>query len=383
MMSGRWSSVLALLLALVPFNVSAATLDAEMAAVERIRGLRFLAPVNTVELDRKELPTRLRAEFAKTLPYSVQEWGEVLRALRLIQEKDDEAIVSSLIDLYEAQVLAYYDPPSKTFFTIRQLPDAVKNLPFAGLDAGVKVHELTHALQDQHFNIGARDLALRNNSDANLAFHALIEGEASLVMLAYMIDQSGGSLDDMINSGLFGATIGDAAAANLPIGGPKYFSEMLKFPYLDGLRFVVEAYRRGGWKELDRVEQNPPRSTREVLHPDEYFAREAKPAPPVLLKPTMPSSLLSVEILGEWHWRFLTGSGEGWVADTVTIAENRFCEPTVLVDTMWDSETAARRFYDAYTKSLEDVGSLAAIGGKSVRVAYGADRAVMEHFISQ
>ena len=43
---------------------------------------------------------------------------------------------------------------------------------------------------------------------------------------------------------------------------PKYFTDMLQFPYLDGLSFVVAAYRRGGWKELDRIHTNPPRSTR-------------------------------------------------------------------------------------------------------------------------
>ena len=256
----------------------AATLADGDRAVERIRGLRFTARVNTVEIDR-DLPAHLRAQVAKSLPYSVGEWGDVMRALRLIDQKDtDEAIVSSLLDLYQSQVLAYYDPPSKTFYTIRQLPDAVKSMPMGGaLDAGVAVHELTHALQDQHFNIGAKDLALRDDVDAGLAYHALIEGEASLVMLAYMVEQSGGSFDEMINSDLFSGALSSAASQNLPADGPRYFVEMLKFPYLDGLRFVIEAYRRGGWKELDRVDANPPRSTREILHPGDYFAPLSPP----------------------------------------------------------------------------------------------------------
>ena len=39
------------------------------------------------------------------------------------------------------------------------------------------------------------------------------------------------------------------------------------------LKLVIDGYRRGGWKMVDRMDEDPPRSTREVLHPSEYFAR--------------------------------------------------------------------------------------------------------------
>ncbi len=374
----------ALILTLLANVASAATITEEIAAVEKIRGLRFMAAVRTVEIDRKDLPAHLRRQFEKSLPYSVEDWGDVLRALRLIDEKEtDEAVVSSLLDLYQSQVLAYYDPKSKTFYTIRQLPEALQSIPMSGmLDAGVNVHELTHALQDQHFHIGERDLALRDDTDANLAYHALIEGEASLVMLAYMIEQNGGSFDEMINSDLLVGALSAAATQTLPGGGPRYFTEMLKFPYLDGLKFVIEAYRRGGWKELDKVYAKPPRSTREILHPADYFEHRFNAAP-FNDKPVIPvPHLLSVEHLGEWQWRFLAGNADGWKADRVTIAQNRFCETTVLAETQWDTAAHAQRFYDAYTHTLDDAGYLARIDGVNVRVAYGADRPLMERFIA-
>ncbi len=373
-----------LIVTLLASAASAATIAEEIAAVEKIRGLRFTAAVKTVEIDRKDLPAHLRRQFEKSLPYSVDEWGDVLRALRLIGEDEtDEAIVSSLLDLYQSQVLAYYDPPSKTFYTIRQLPEALQSIPMSGvLYAGVNVHELTHALQDQHFHIGERDLALRDDTDANLAYHALIEGEASLVMLAYMIEQNGGSFDEMISSDLLVGALSAAATQTLPVGGPRYFTEMLKFPYLDGLEFVIEAYRRGGWKELDKVYANPPQSTREILHPADYFDHRFTPAP-FDDKPSIPVlHLLSVEHLGEWHWRFLAGNADGWKADRVTIAQNRFCESTVLAETRWDTAAQAQRFYDAYTHTLDDVGYLARIDGTNVRVAYGSDRSLMERFVA-
>lgn len=373
----------ALIVTFLAGAASAATIAEEIAAVEKIRGLRFTAPVNTVELDRKDLPAHLRRQFEKSLPYSIGEWGDVMRALRLIDQKDtDEAIVSSLLDLYQSQVLAYYDPPTKTFYTIRQLPDALQSIPMSGmLDAGINVHELTHALQDQHFQIGDRDVALRDDTDANLAYHAVIEGEASLVMLAYMIEKNGGSFDEMINSDLLGGALSAAATQTLPGDGPRYFTEMLKFPYLDGLKFVIEGYRRGGWAELNKVYGNPPRSTREILHPVEYFEHGFTPAP-FNEKPAIPvPHLLSVEHLGEFHWRLLAGEADGWKADRVTIAQNAFCESTVLAETEWDTAGEAQHFYDAYTHTLDDVGYLGRIDGMRVRVAYGADRSLMENFI--
>ena len=387
-LSGRMTMVrkalAGLIVTLLAGSASAATLADEMAAVEKIRGLRFTTRVNTVEIDRKDLPRHLRRQFEKSLPYSVQEWGEVLRALRLIDEKEsDEKIVSSLLDLYQSQVLAYYDPPSKTFYTIRQLPEALQSLPLSGaLDAGVHVHELTHALQDQHFEIGERDLALRDDTDANLAYHAVIEGEASLVMLAYMIEQSGASFDEMIRGDLLAGALSAAATQTLPGGGPRYFTEVLKFPYLDGLKFVIEAYRRGGWKEFDRIYADPPRSTREILHPADYFEHRFN-GPAFDNEPPLPvPHLLSVEHLGEFHWRLIAGNAEGWKADRVTIAQNAFCETTVLAETEWDTSAQAQRFYDAYTRTLDDIGYRARIDGRRVRVAYGADRSLMERFVT-
>ncbi|HSP33642.1 MAG TPA: hypothetical protein VLU46_04935 [Thermoanaerobaculia bacterium] len=384
----RRTLVFSLILA-VALAARAATLEEEMRAVERIRGLRFIGRVHTVQLDRSELPEHLRNEFQKTLPYSTEDWVDVLHALRLVdQGTTGEGIVSSLLTLYQSQVLAYYDPPSKTFYTVKQLPDAVKDMPMAGaLDAGVAIHELTHALQDQHFHIGEKDVALRDDADANLAYHAVLEGDASLAMIAYMVEQGGENFDEMMKSDPFSTTLSSAAAQNVSVEGPKYFVEMLKFPYLDGIRFVLAAYKRGGWKAIDAVYANPPQSTREIYNPDKYFAHRFMATPFDRRPPIAVPRLLSVEHLGEFNWRYLVGAenARGWVGDRETIAQNAWCEPTVLSETQWDSEEQARKFYDAYRRSLDDAGagSLGRIDGRSVRVAYGSDRPLMEKFIAR
>ena len=170
----------------------------------------------------------------------------------------------------------------------------------------------------------------------------------------------------------------EAAAADKSVSAdtPKYFSDSLTFPYLEGLKFVIEAYRRGGWKQLDRVHADPPRSTREVLHPAEYFARVEKKvaAPPFDDHERKRPNVLTVEHLGEFHWRFLVGdeASKGWVDDRVVISQDAACRSTVNAETKWESPARAKVFRDAYVAFLRgrSIEPKVASDGSVVRVEY-------------
>lgn len=385
----RLRAAIGALIALLAVSASASSLEEQIRTVERIRGLQFAAPVRVVTIDRAELPLRLREQFTKTLPYSPAEWALMLRALHLA-DQDGDKLIASLLDLYQAQVLAFYDPLSHTYFALRELPDSVRDIDPTGMvQETVALHELTHALQDQRFHVGDADLALRNDADASFALHAVAEGEATLVMLAAMAEKSGSSLDELTKSDQLMTSIAAAAtrAGAISDTAPPYFVEMMKFPYIDGLRFVVEAYRRGGWKAVDALWSDPPRSTREVLHPEEYFGARFH-AEPFVAKPPVPVPfLMSVEHLGEFHWAYLVGAANarGWSGDRVTIAQNADCQPTVLVETKWDTPAAARRFRDAYARFLDehDEKATVMVEGRSVNVGYGADRDLIRRFFKR
>jgi hypothetical protein len=254
------------------------------------------------------------------------------------------------------------------------------------MQQAVTVHELTHALQDQRFAIGKRDLALRNDWDASLAFHAVIEGEASLVMLSFVAGMTGRPLAELVSNDLFLDSALASSEKTVPRGTPRYLVESLEFPYLAGLRFVAEAYRRGGgWKGVDALYADPPRSTREVMHPDEYFAGRRFPTSLVRDAVHLQDGILSVEHMGEFHWSYLVGAtnARGWIDDRVTVAQNAWCLPTVTVETRWESEAAAERFEAAYARFLRDRSPDAIVvrDGASVRAAYGADDARIEKFM--
>ena len=349
----------------------ASPLDPGVKAVEQIRGRSFTSEVRNVTIDRSELSGHLRSQMERSTPYSFEEWSTILRALQLVDGRSQD-LLPELLALYESQVLAFYDPQTHTYYSIRQLPDLPEEAKLADpkiLEETVMVHELMHALQDQHFNLARREKALRLDTDANMAYHAFLEGEAVLVMMAHMLRKSGVDLGEVVNDDSLLSLMGTAVSTDSMIDPktPRYFAEMLKFPYLNGLQFAIEAYRRGGWKQFDLIHDDPPRTTREILHPDEYFSdRRAKPA----FDSKAPKGAIAAEHLGEFHWRFLVGADNatGWVNDRAVIHRDGRVE----VETSWESEDRAAAFASAYREFLDGRGLVPRVErkGTAVTAAY-------------
>jgi len=369
----RRSRLVALCL-LVSACAQASPLAPGMKAVEEIRGKKFIGEVRHVSIDRSALKKHLREQMQESIPYSLDDWGTMLRALQLVDVKTSE-IIPALLKLYESQVLAFYDPHSHTYYSIKQmpnLPEAAKLADPQVLQETVMVHELTHALQDQYFKLGPREKELMKDTDAMMAYHSVLEGEAVLVMVAHMLKKNGVDLDEALKDETLTNMVTSSAAADQMVdpSTPRYFVEMLKFPYLDGLKFVIAAYKRGGWKAIDDVHANRPKSTREIMHPEEYFAHTSKTEPFDGKKPE--GDVIAVEHLGEFHWRYLVGAdnARGWINDRVTVWRDGRVEAW----TKWESPERANAFADAYSAFLHKRGVDAKIArdGVSVTATYTA-----------
>ena len=375
------------LLLVVATAAQAGSLSRQMAVVEQLRGAKFKHDVTTVTLDRRDLPKHLRRQVEKTTPYSLDDYGAVLKAMYLV-DPDTRDLIPSFFRLLQQQVLAYYDPLTSTYYAIRGVPPGMDVSPQTHVmrDA-VAIHELTHALQDQRFAIGTRDWALRDDWDASLAFHAVIEGEATLVMLSYVAGMTGHSLGEMVSNDLVLDSAVAAADKTVPQGTPRYLVDSLEFPYVAGLRFVATVFRRGGWAAIDALYADPPRSTREILHPDEYFAGKRFPTTLVRDPVHLQNGILSVEHAGEFHWGFLVGreNATGWIDDRVTITQNAFCLPTVMAETRWESEDSAARFASAYERFIRarEPDAMVMRRGSTVLIGYGADPARIASFIER
>jgi len=180
-------------------------------------------------------------------------------------------------------VAGYYDPKTKTVYLLDWLdPDAQKP---------VLAHELTHALQDQNFNLtkfmkhakqkkvsGRYDVA---TSEAENARVALMEGQAAAAMMDYELAQQGESIEtnpDLARALQAGMLNDDGA----PImrKAPLYLKEDMKFPYTYGLSFVLDLLKISKQEAFAKAFENPPADSRQVMKPQTYLDKQyVKPLP--------------------------------------------------------------------------------------------------------
>ena len=357
--------LLILLACCVP--IQAADLTEEMALVERLRGLKFERPVAQKTITRDELRPYLLKLLEKELPVAIGDYFRVLDALELIE--NNPKTLDTLLSLYESQVLAFYDPASDLYYSLSEPPVALEISEL--IMRTVAIHELTHALQDQRFKAGDRLYAMRGNTDAQMAYHAVLEGEAMLVMIGAFVDQLGQGLQQVVENDMLVDTMSSLANLNpgVPADVPPYFVESLKFPYLAGLKFVIAAYRKGGWAAVDDLHRKPPSSTEQLLHPEVYFQSKPASAPASVraadLKP------LLKETMGEFAWRFLLGekAAEGWGGDVVQVVEGPAGGLMIFVESVWDTEADAREFAAAYAEFLKNKSRHPEITRKNRRVS--------------
>jgi hypothetical protein len=164
-----------------------------------------------------------------------------------------------IIKLLTEQVAGYYDPKVQEF----HLADW---LELEG-QKPVMAHELTHALQDQHFNLRRFVKWPRGDSDAELAAHALIEGDATLAMTLYMAKNPLVAL-------AFSRSLTTGVATEQFNQAPRAMRESLIFPYMHGMEWATQLYKRGGWTMVSNAFTRLPLSSEQILHPEKYFNYE-------------------------------------------------------------------------------------------------------------
>ena len=165
-----------------------------------------------------------------------------------------------IIKLLTEQVAGYYDTKEQRF-RIADWLDLEGQKP-------VMAHELTHALQDQHFNLRRFEKWPRGDSDAQIAAHALIEGDATLAMTKYMLRYPLVALAFTRSLGTGGISTEQYDLA------PRAIRESLIFPYLNGSEWATQVYKRGGWAAISKAYTHLPFSTEQIIHPEKYFSYE-------------------------------------------------------------------------------------------------------------
>ena len=270
----------------------------------------------------------------------------------------DYPLEQTLVKVLTEQIAGLYDPDSQEFF-IADWTSPADERP-------VMAHELTHALQDQHFHIDKWTDAAKPNDDAELARDAVIEGSAMAAMVDYEFEGKG-SIRDL---GDFDASmlLGDLDSSPELTKAPKVVQDELLFPYLAGITFTQHLLKaKKGWPDFYSVFDRPPLSTQQIMHPDLYLqgvapAKVGLPAAVVTVSPDWKK--LDENTMGEFGLlevlkQFLaknraTSLAAGWTGDRYEIFENQKNKRTLLLFRVrLASDEAAARFFGAYSELLE------------------------------
>ncbi len=259
--------------------------------------------------------------------------------------------------LQTEQVLGFYDPRTKKFYIIvDQQPDKVG--PLAKFTAA---HELTHALQDQNFDLQkVRPLrqpgATEGNDDLDYALTALIEGDAVNSQTLWV--QAGNlNQQELGQIRKEASQVGQSSLNSAPL----ILKDTLSFPYQEGFTFVQGIFRKGGYEAVNKMfTEKPPRSTSQILHPEKYD----KGIDPVKVDlpsvvDTLGSGWKSVDIntMGElqsriWLNGILNGDQantavETWAGDRYQVLQDGQGRYGYVWRSQWETEKAAGGFLRA------------------------------------
>lgn len=244
--------------------------DQLMAQTAQIRGLAWKSSLNLRVVPRPELARRVIEVNARdTDPEQLAAEEATFKLLGLIPPDLDYAKL--IDDLLAGGVLGFYDPKTRELFVGGEAE-------LDGATKGTIVHEMTHALTDQHFNYGPKVLALEeaDRGDELMAYSALLEGDASLTEVLWMEEH----LDPLE---ALGALLGGGSSEGVEaiLSAPDYVQKALYFPYQDGLEFVEGLHAAGGFAAVDAAYARPPTSTEHIIHPGTYSGSEGSTSPPL------------------------------------------------------------------------------------------------------
>jgi hypothetical protein len=349
---------------------------AYQGVVSKIRGQDFVQPVQPSLFNRRELGEEMirlmeqeyTPEELRLMEASYKVWGLIPPGL------DATALMTAMLT---EEVAGFYDPDNKRMVLIVE-EGSVAKPTWLGSLLGAKAafdkdeqkttlaHELTHALQDQLYDLNAMEAGIEHDDDMLLAFSALVEGDATLLMF-----MEAGEMKDIqeMNPETMRATF-SIMSWMMPLAGgktfrsaPPIFRDSLTFPYFQGMLFTLAVASQGNWQQVHKTYLDPPVSTEQILHPDKYLGDRDWPQEVQL--PDLG------DVLKPAGWRYLGGNcmGElqtailfkrvfggqaaaaGWDGDRYHVFESDGGHLGLVYASVWDSPADADEFarvYQAY-----------------------------------
>lgn len=331
--------------------------DEVLHNMSEITGLSLISPLKKTLRSRDEI----RAYVIKQMDEdkdTAQRYAEAksAQAFGLLPKNFD--LDAFMVELLTEQIAGLYDPKAHEFYIADWIPPEDQRM--------VMAHELTHALEDQHFQIETWLKAARPNDDAELAREAFLEGSAMAAMVDYLLQGTGKSVNDMpeFDPSLLTGDIGDTPSMKK---APPFIKDALVFPYFAGMKFTAASLKPNGWPALGKVFRNPPVSTQQIMHPALYKSGHV---PEKVTLPDVQSRLgkdwkkLDDNLMGEFGWKEVLKQYLGedraaplaaaWDGDRYLVYEHQPSKRLLLVARVHlASAEQANRFFGQYSELLE------------------------------
>jgi hypothetical protein len=346
-----------------PAAEQALDLEAISRRVEEIRGLKFKHPVAIERVTGEQTREYVRARIDRfASPQEVAAEELVDRILGLLPP------ATSLREAYAVTAgdaaAGFYDPGKQTFYLLANLP--------AGAGPILAAHELTHALEDQHYDLDARIERVQDDADRSFALSAVHEGSATLVMAAY-------TARGLKEGFLAREDLGAVATSQVEeVKRLAASSDVLRRPllgaYILGASFLAHgdvAVVRGTSYPVANVERafrEPPASSEQLLHPEKYWDPRKRDEPKPVAAPDLFAALpgwtgeangrfgelflgllVGAQTPGAWSEDALAGAAwtneaaSGWGGDAWSLW-TRGDEAVLAAVTEWDTARDAKQF---------------------------------------
>lgn len=320
------------------------TVEAILARAAVARGLPVKQKVAVSYLGRDELRPYLVQLFEKEHARQDLEKDKALFVLlNLLKAEDD--LYDLWLGLLTEQMAGFFEFDSHEMKLVTPSGSSV-------LEELTLAHEYVHALQDQHFGLGAKLKQVKGASDRALALRALCEGDATLAMLEYARQSKTTEQLANLDSQASGLNLGKLRSA------PLILQVSLLFPYQQGTTFVGTLFRLGGWAAVNNAYANPPQSSEQIMHPEKYLAGEASQnveVPDVVTALGPQWSLLDSNTFGELGWLVYLATGVqpneavraagGWGGDRYALLKHSSGKCALAALTAWDTPQDASEFY--------------------------------------
>jgi hypothetical protein len=338
-----------------------ATIAEVQAQVEAVRGLAFRRPVNAEPVTPEEIDRRLRRYFEEFYPERY--YARRTRAWTTIGAiPGDVGILEALGRYQQGEVLGFYNSQNEELVYIG-------DEQLSRIEQFILAHELTHAIDDQHFDLDRLDeLSLTCDDERFEAALGVVEGSANhfatQVVFRFPVEEFG----------------------ELPEGGaegvPQLIRALQEYPYTAGQVFVDHLADEGGQAAVNGALRRFPQTTEEVLHPERFRKDEPTDVDVPDFAPTFGEGWrdLDVMVVGELFLRLLLDTelaasqaeraADGWDGG-IYRAWTDGDEVAVVLTTAWDSSLEAAQFRDTLERFLRGRGDRVTVAGEGTTVSVG------------